>query len=159
MPIPPNALDLEIRGYAQNGEPVLIDAFRLLKKQWASGDRDRELGLHLLFLSWYGLVEPPFVFGEYDDEDALQATFNEVFDYFKQFIDNDPELLFVIGVPAHLFPYILGNEKEWKNRYLEFRKRFRVLRPNGIEPDIFQNRGAFGAYYENMAKVAGEMVD
>ncbi|HBE83327.1 MAG TPA: hypothetical protein DDW24_11165, partial [Blastocatellia bacterium] len=91
-------MELEYRGYSQNGEPVLIDAYRILKKQWNEGDRDREVGLHLLFLSWYGLVEPPFVFGEYVEEvDKLQQTFNQVFEYFQPQINSDPVLLYEIG--------------------------------------------------------------
>jgi hypothetical protein len=156
MPISLDTLELENRGYAQNGEPVLIDAYRSLKEQWNGGDRDRELGLHLIFLSWYGLVEPPFVFGEYDvEEDRLQETFNEVFEYFRPQMDSDPEFLYVVGLAAHLFPFMLGNETEWENRAIEFQKKYRQLKPDGIEPQVFENRGAYGKYYGHMAKVEG----
>lgn len=156
MPITPEILELEYRGYLQNGEPVLIDAFRILKKQWNEGDRDREVGLHLLFLSWYGLVEPPFVFGEYVEEvDRLQETFNQVFKYFQPQINSDPELLYVIGLAAHLFPFVLGDETEWEDRSIEFLKRYRQLKPDGIEPEVFHGRGAYGEYYEHQARVIG----
>lgn len=126
MPVTPEILELENRGYSQNGEPVLIEAYRLLKKQWQKGDRDRELGLHLLFLSWYGLIEPPFVFGEYDEKiDKLQETFHDVFRYFEPRLDEDVELLYVIGLPAHMFPFILGDERTWEIRAAQYRETYR----------------------------------
>ena len=157
MPISSEALDLENRGYLPNGEPVLIDAYRLLRNQWNSGVRDRELGLHLLFLSWYGLVEPPFVFGEFvEDEDRLQETFIDVFEYFESGIEDDPELLYVIGLAAHLFPFVLGDETVWAKRAVVYRERYRKLKPDGIDPSVFIGRGAFGKYYFHQAKTRGE---
>ena len=52
MPIPHEALDLENRSVGTNGKPTLAEAYKLLKKPWFDGDRDRELGLHLMFLAW-----------------------------------------------------------------------------------------------------------
>lgn len=51
MPISQKALDLENRSIGINGEPTLAAAYEILKEQWNSGDRDREIGLHLMFLS------------------------------------------------------------------------------------------------------------
>ena len=62
MPIPPQALELE-------------DA-------WEQGQRDRELVLHLLFLTWYGLIEPKHITGFDEDQatqDHLQQTFTHVY--------------------------------------------------------------------------------
>ena len=58
MPIPQKALDLENRSIGISGEPTLAEAYKILKEQWQSGDRDRELGLHLMFLAWFGNTEP-----------------------------------------------------------------------------------------------------
>jgi hypothetical protein len=38
---------------------------------------------------------------------------------------------------------------------MEYRKRYRDLLPNGIDPTIFHNRGAYGAYYCGQAKISG----
>jgi hypothetical protein len=156
MPIPQNILELENEDYGVNGKPVLIDAYRILKRQWETGNRDRELVLHLLFLSWYGLVEPSFVFGEYSIEnDRLQETFNQIFEYLEPQLNSDAELLFVIGLPAYMFPFILGDEKLWEARALEYKKKYRQLEPKGINPSIFLDRGAYGEYYGHQANVEG----
>ena len=152
MPISSEALDIENRGYLPNGEAVLIDAYKLLRNEWKSGVRDRELGLHLFFLSWYGLVEPLFVFGEFEEEkDRLQETFIDVFEYFEPDIEDDPELLYVIGLAAHLFPFALGDEAVWAKRGDAYRQRYHKLKPEGIDPELFIGRGAFGSYYFHQA--------
>ena len=61
MGIPQEALELEER--AIQGEPTLGRAYELLLGQWNSGDRSRELALHLMFLAWYLCIEPPFLTG------------------------------------------------------------------------------------------------
>ena len=63
MPIPEEALDLENRSIGINGEPTLAAAYEILKNQWNNGERDRELGLHLMFLAWYGTSEPEYITG------------------------------------------------------------------------------------------------
>ena len=46
-----------------NGAPTLGAAYEVLREQWESGERDRELALHLMFLAWYLNVEPPHLTG------------------------------------------------------------------------------------------------
>jgi hypothetical protein len=41
-------------------------AYEMLREQWRSGERDRELALHLSFLTWYLLVEPPQLTGAHE---------------------------------------------------------------------------------------------
>ncbi|PYI70877.1 MAG: hypothetical protein DMF02_07750 [Verrucomicrobia bacterium] len=85
MPIPPQALELE-------------DA-------WEQGQRDRELVLHLLFLTWYGLIEPKHITGFDEDQatqDHLQQTFTHVYGTVANDIEHDPEMLYVVGLMANL---------------------------------------------------------
>lgn len=58
MTIPQEALDLESRHIGRDAEPTLAPAYEILKKHWQGGNRDRDLGLHLMFLAWYGQIEP-----------------------------------------------------------------------------------------------------
>lgn len=157
MPIPPKALELENRHIGQNGEPTLGDAFKLLRTQWRKGDRDRELCLHLLFLGWYGLAEPPFLTGfEPPELDDLPIVFGEVFEYVQPDIESDSEMLYVVGMGAHLFGYLLpGGERIWDSRSEEYRKRYRELCPKGIDSIIFRDRGYYGEYYFDQASVEG----
>ena len=81
MGIPARALELELESAIReaHGEPLLGAAYEILRDEWRGGDRDRELALHLLFLSWYLLIEPAHLTG-LDEErvstDELMAVFN-----------------------------------------------------------------------------------
>jgi hypothetical protein len=157
MPIPLEALELENRHIGSEGEPTLGDAFRILQDEWRDGNRDRELCLHLLFLGWYGLAEPPFLTGmEPEELGDLQPLFAEVFEYVQPSIQNDAEMLYVVGLGAHLFGYLLpGGERIWDKRAEEFRHLYRELSPGGLAPEIFRHRGYFGDYYFSQASVVG----
>ena len=155
MSIPLEALELENRHIGQHGEPTIGEAFKILRSDWAKGNRDRELCLHLLFLCWYGLAEPPNLTGFAEHEvDKLPGFFAEVFDYVQPAIDADAEMLYTVGLGAHLFGYLLpGGERIWDRRSEEYRQRYRQLCPNGIDPSIFLNRGYYGHYYYGHASV------
>lgn len=162
MPIPVEALAFEDRFRGRKGEPTLAEAYRIIQAAWRGGDRDRELGLHLMFAAWLCLCEPLGLTGmgnvlAYTNEnwhlaDDLQTTFNEVHDYFRASIQDDAEMLYVVGLMAQLFPYMLGDENEWEAVSKAYRKRYRELLPNGIDPNTFRNRSAFGYYFEHQAK-------
>ena len=79
--------------------------------------------------------------------------FRQVYDSFEPQIHQDVEMLYVVGLMAHLFPYLLGDYDEWNTRSLEYRKAYRALSPEGISPEIFENRGAYGDYFHGQAKV------
>ena len=122
MSLPPDVLELENRSLGRHGAPTLASAYERLKQYWDAGNREREVALHLLFLAWYGLCEPPHITGfetHNMPSDELQARFTELQDTFNQVhkaiesqIDDDPEMLYVVGLMAHLFPYLLGDEPE-----------------------------------------------
>ena len=158
MPIPPEALELENRSIGMGGEPTLAAAYKVLKEQWRTGDRDRELGLHLIFLAWYGLVEPGHLTGFSEDVESwegLSATLTEVHHYFEPQIHQDAEMLYVVGLAAHMFWFMFDDAPTWEKRGIEYRRRYRALTPNGIDPAVFQNRGAFGEYYAGQASIVG----
>jgi hypothetical protein len=157
MPIPSEALELENRYIGSSGEPSLGDAFKILRSEWEKGNRDRELCLHLLFLCWYGLAEPAFLTGFLGSEfDDVHEFFNDVFEYVQPEIENDPEMLYTLGLGAHLFGLMLpGGHGVWDRRSEEYRRLYRHLCPQGIDPTIFLNRGYYGEYYFDQASVEG----
>jgi hypothetical protein len=158
MPIPHEALDLENRSLGINGEPTLGGAYRILKERWLDGDRDRELGLHLMFLAWYGLVEPAHLTG-FLESDELRLELNQmltaVHTYFEPQISQDAEMLYVVGLAAHMFWFMFEDTSAWEKRAIEYRARYHALAPNDIDPAIFHERGAYGEYYAGQAAVKG----
>lgn len=156
MPIPQEVLDLENRSTGVNGEPTLASAYAILKRLWDVGERDRELGLHLMFLAWYGIIEPPESTGFWEtDEAELRKVLNEVHAYYEPVIRQDAEMLYAFGLAAEMFWYMFEDEKAWEQRAAEYHRLYRALEPNGIDPCVFQNRGAYGEYYAGHAKHEG----
>ena len=130
----------------------------ILKEQWRNGDRDRELGLHLMFLTWYGLVEPGHLTGFSENEELtreLNQTLKDVHACFEPQIYQDAEMLYAFGLAAHMFWYMFDDASAWEKRSIEYRQRYRALAPDGIDPEIFRDRGAYGEYYAGQAKVEG----
>ncbi len=158
MPISQKAIDLENRSIGINGEPTLAPAYGILKEQWQNGERDREIGLHLMFLAWYGIIEPKHLTG-FSDSENLSQDFNEIFaevhDYFEPQIHQDFEMLYAFGLAAHMFWYMFDDAHIWEQRSKEYQKYYRKLMPNGIDSEIFQGRGAYGEYYAGQAEVEG----
>lgn len=158
MSIPDDVLDLENRSCGRLGAPTLAAAFEALLPRWREGLRDREVGLHLMFLAWYLMCEPSHLTGLEQsrvDESSLAGVFAEVHDHFRESIRSDPEMLYVVGLMADLFPYLLGDESEWKAIAEGYRKAYRALEPAGLSAGLFANRGAYGEYFGSQASVAG----
>ena len=158
MPISPEALELENRSIGVDGEPTMAAAYRIPKGQWDSGERDREIGLHLMFLAWFGIVEPGHITG-FSDTDGekreLQQVLNEMHSFFEPLIHNDAEILYAFGLAADLFGYMFDDAPTWEYRAEEYKRLYRQLRPDGLDPTIFQSRGAYGDYYEGHARLKG----
>ncbi len=156
--IPAAVLDLEIQSIGPNGQPMLGAAFELLRAEWLRGRRNRELALHLLFLCWYMLVEPPFLTGLDESRvspDELSSLFNAIHESFVIANLDDAEVLYTTGLAAHLFPWALGDIATWERRGAEYRKRYRALAPSGLDPSLFAGRGAYGDYFARQARVEG----
>jgi hypothetical protein len=158
MTVSAATLAAEVEAYRKGGTATLAEAYRRLLGQWNLGDHDREVGLHLLFLAWYGLVEPTFITGfEANDtvSESLRRKFNEVYSEMERSLVSDPEFLYVVGLMAHLFPWALGKPEDWEQRGEEYRLRYRSLAPSGLDPASFADRGAYGLYFGSQAAVLG----
>lgn len=69
---------------------------------------------------------------------------------------DDIECLYVIGLIACLTPWLLGeDEATWEARSMEFKRRYRMLLPNGLAPAFFAERGAYGEYFSHQVIVSG----
>jgi hypothetical protein len=159
MTIPQAILDFENRHVGAHGEPTLGLALELAAAEWHSGNRDRELCLHLLFLSWYCNLEPSHLTGYHQTpfpSGELSQLFHDVYTSFEGEAVDDAECLYVIGLMASLTPYLLGGEEStWKARSDAFRERYRKLAPQGLTPSHFEGRGAYGEYFAGQVDVAG----
>jgi hypothetical protein len=158
MSISAKAMELENQSIGANGAPTLGAAYEVLREQWESGERDRELALHLMFLAWYLVVEPPHLTGLDETRtpsNSLVGIFNAVHDWLLPTgtDTNDAEALYVVGLPASMFPWVLGDHDLWTARSEAYRIRYRQLAPDGIEPAVFDSRGAYGDYFESHARV------
>jgi hypothetical protein len=156
MPIPQFALELENRSIEPSGAPTLAAAYQVLKREWDTGNRDREILLHLLFLAWYGLAEPAHITG-FDMSDTLagelRETFTLVHTYVQPSIVTDAEMLYVVGLMAHLFPYLLGETQRWQERSEHYRNQYRALVSDGLRPNVFEGRSAYGAYFAGQVQL------
>ena len=74
----------------------------------------------------------------------LSFLFNQVHDFFAPVILQDAEMLYAVGLLLHLFSFLLGDEAAWNERSAFYRKTYRGLSPNGIDPAVFDGRGAYG---------------
>jgi hypothetical protein len=160
MSINAKALELERQSLGPDGAPTLGPAYELLRDQWRSGERGRELALHLFFLCWYVNVEPPHRTGfdeQRVDEGELVAVINEIHDWLLPdgAASDDVEALYVVGLPAQMFPWVLGDDRLWTARSTAYRSRYRQLARDGLEPAVFNGRGAYGDYYGGQARVVG----
>lgn len=157
MSLPPTILELENRSIGDAGEPTLGRALELAIAEWRAGNRDRELRLHLLFLSWYRNLEPPHLTGldaAIVPSERLPQLFHDVYDTFAEGIMDDVECLYVVGLIAQLSPWLLGGEvATWESRSTEFRKRYRSLLPGGLRPAYFDGRGAYGDYFSGQVGI------
>jgi len=114
MGVPQAILDLENRNIGDDSEPTLGPALELAAAEWRSGNRDRELCLHLLFLSWYCNIEPPHLTGYPQSafpSPELSKLFNDVYETFEARVVRDAECMYVIGLMALLTPELLGGDQ------------------------------------------------
>lgn len=160
MSINAKALELEKQSVGPDGAPTLGPAYVLLRDQWRSGERDRELALHLFFLAWYVSVEPPHLTGldeQQLEEGELVAVINDVHGWLlpNGAATDDVESLYVVGLPAQMFPWVLGENRVWMARGAAYQRRYRQLAPDGLDPAVFDRRGAYGDYYASQIRVVG----
>lgn len=159
MAISQAILDLENRYVGATGEATLGLALKLAADAWISGERDRELSLHVLLLAWYCNLEPPHLTGyaeSFFPSGELAQLFNEVYRSLEPGILDDAECLYVVGLMAMLTPYLLGDdEATWQARSARFEMRYRSLAPSGLPAAQFDGRGAYGDYFSGQIVVRG----
>jgi len=119
-------------------------AYDALVVRWKEGARDRETALHLLFLIWYGLAEPPYLTGL---KDVNRTRIVELFQRLGGEFSTDPEVLFVVSVMCEIAPWALGEESYWREIGRRFRLRLRETPDAGISKQTFTRRGSYGYYF------------
>jgi hypothetical protein len=138
------------QGYlGPDGNPVLGEAFGMLLARWASGERDRETALRMLFLIWYCNAEPPFLTG-LPTEHAAVTLCLETFAALGGAGTTDPEIGFVVGLMADLIPWCLGDEGYWAEVGRTLTSRAAKLQPGGPPRAVFAGRGAYGQYFSHV---------
>ena len=127
------------------------ETYQNLRERWRAGERDREQGLHLLFLAWMHWAEPDFLTGMAHDPGA-QALWHEIFDHFAGEASTDAEFLWVAGLMATIAPWALGVERIWQAASERLRARAKALNPAGFAPEQFEGRGEYGKYFAHQAR-------
>lgn len=144
-------LDLETRN-------DLAGAYAILKRQWDEGNRDRDVGLHLMFNAWYGLIEPS-QYTNFTETTAERKELNdvlyEVHEYFASSIGDDVEMLYTVGLMANMFWFMFDHDRYWEKVSMDYHVRYRELAPEWMDPQIFEGRGYYGEYYAGQAQVVG----
>ena len=157
MPIPEEALALENRNLGMDYEATLAEAYKILRSEWDKGSRDREVGLHLMFIAWYGIIEPSHItgFSRSDEElHELNQILFDVHEYFNDKVKDDAEMLYAFGLMASMEYHMLEHADYWEKIGIEYQPLYRALAPNGLDPSIFKDRGAYGEYYKGQAKAS-----
>lgn len=160
MAISADGIALENQHAGPHGKPTLGAAYDVFRNQWESGERDRELALHLMFLAWYLYLEPAHLTGR-DEARIPDGGLAEVFQAAHDWLlprgaeTDDVEALYVAGLAARLCPWALGEPSLWEARSEAYRARYRQLAPDGVSPAVFAGRGAYGEYFAGQARVAG----
>lgn len=125
--------------------------YERLRTGWRNGNREREGGLHLLFLAWMHWADPSFVTGMTDDPEAGDL-WRAVYAHFGGEDSEDAEFLHMAALMASLTPWGLGDEAEWKSRADRMTARSRKFRPGGFSPTFFEGRGEYGRYFAHQAR-------
>ena len=84
---------------------------------------------------------------------ALQKIFSDIHTYYEPTINDDPEMLYVVGLIANMFGFMFDDPDKWEKFAEEYRWRYRTTYRYGIDPKIFSNRGAYGDYFQGQANV------
>jgi hypothetical protein len=158
MPIPTEVLELENRNLGTDYEATLAEAYKILRSEWDDGNRVREVGLHLMFIAWYGIIEPSHITGftnSDEEEHELNQILFDVHEYFKEKMQDDAEMLYAFGLMASMEYYMLEHSEYWEKIGAEYQQLYRALAPNGLDPLIYKNKGAYGEYYEMQSQTPG----
>lgn len=111
-------------------------AYLVCRERWKVGERDRELALQLMFLTWMHWADPPFVTGLRGDPDALDL-WRETFGWLGAEASSDAEFLAVSGVMITVTPWAFGDATEWQAKAAFLTSRVQELPPSGMSESTF----------------------
>jgi hypothetical protein len=103
-----------------------------------------------MFLTWYACSEPGYLTG-LSHEVWRPSVFEDLFQSLGGGATTDPEVMFVMGVMASIFPDCCGEEAAWRVVGTALGERYEAL-PAGLKIDAttFEARGAYGDYFAHM---------
>jgi len=104
-----------------------------------------------MFFAWMHWADPPFVTELSDDPDA-ERLWREGFDAMGDEASTDAEFLFVAGLMAEIFPYVLGGEREWATRGSDMKSRAMKVQASSLPLSTFDNRGEYGKYFSHQLR-------
>ena len=129
------------------GKPSLGRALDMLLARWDAQERDEDTALRLLLLLWYASVEPPYLTGL--EVEAAGPVFRRVFEEAGGEPDASPLILYAVGKMAEMFPWAIGDEREWAAKAVRLMEKSTAAQPD-ISPETFAGRGAAGEYFQDI---------
>ncbi|MBB1062171.1 hypothetical protein H4F98_16475 [Lysobacter spongiae] len=130
---------------------MLQRSLGLLRQRWIAGCRDRETALRLLFLCWYGNIEPPSLTGIEGIPDG-QELCEQAYASLGGSACQDPEVCFVVALMIELCPWCLGNPDHWETAGPP--EASDAYRPH-VSAASFAGRGVYGEYFTYMLTGVG----
>lgn len=135
-------LDVE-EEYAKRGERSLGRAIAYLSKRWLHGCTDRDTALHLVFLTWYSLLEPPRLTGANPTQEQLEAAASTI-DYFIEF-GADKSAKFVLNHLLDSAAWAMpGEASNWRD-VVKTDERTHSPTTNGVQ--VLEERGLIATYF------------
>jgi hypothetical protein len=132
------------------GVQLMEEYYQKVRAGWAAGDRDPELALHLLYLSWWHWAEPGPLTGLSDDPTVVQL-WRDIFEDFGGEASVDAEFIFVAAIMVKVTPWAFDDEDAWATASDKMMARSLLLKPDGFSPAAFEGRGDFGKYFAHQA--------
>jgi hypothetical protein len=96
-------------------------------------------------------ADPPFVTGLEEDPNAAEL-WHDIYAHFGGEDAEDAEFLHVSALMARLFPWELGDEREWSSRADRMAARSLLIKPDGFSPTFFEGRSNYGDYFAHQAR-------
>ncbi len=83
------------------------------KARWLAGERNTALACRLMFHAWMHWADPSFITGLSDDPEAVDIWLG-AFESERGESSTSAEFLYVAGLMARLFPWMLGDVQTWE---------------------------------------------
>ena len=79
--------------------------------------------------------------------------FERVHSFFEPTIQEDAEMLWVVGLVTHMQWSMFTDREKWESISKKYKKLYRTLEPDGIAAAVFEGRGAYGDYLKRHALI------